>query len=294
MSSVTRSDDRGAGRIVLGQNSYGKSEVRVVKVIKGPERHEIRDLWVDVALEGEFEAAHVTGDNTGLLATDTMRNTVYALAKDHLVADIESFGLALVNRFLGAGPSVTRARVRILEYPWSRLEPDGDPHPHAFQRGAGGNRVAIVVGTAEGVTIEAGIEDVFVLKSTGAGWEGFLREEYTSLPETSDRIVATIVTATWSYEGESLEFDRLWHGVRDAILRAFGDHYSPSVQATLYRMGEAVLRAHPEVSRIHFSLPNKHHLLYDLGRFGIENDNEIFHASSEPFGLIEGTVERAG
>jgi len=293
VSSVTRSDDPAAtGRIVMGQNNYGKSEVRVVKVIKGSERHEIRDLWVDVALEGDFEAAHVAGDNTGLLATDTMRNTVYALAKDHLVADIESFGLALANRFLKTGPSVTRARVRILEYPWTRLQSDGRPHPHAFQRGAGGNRIATVVATADRVTFEAGIEDLFVLKTTEAGWEGFLREEYTSLPETSDRIVATIVAAAWTYEGASFDFDRLWNGVHDAILRAFGDHYSPSVQATLFRMGEAVLQACPEVSRIRFSLPNKHHLLYDLGRFGIENDNEIFHASSEPSGLIEGTVER--
>jgi urate oxidase len=293
VSSVTRTDETAAaGRIVLGQNNYGKNEVRIVKVTRGSERHEIRDLWVDVALEGDFEAAHISGDNTGLLATDTMRNTVYALAKEHLVADIESFGLALGRRFLEAGPSVTQARVRILEYPWTRLEPDGQPHPHAFHRGAGGHRVATVVTTAAGATFSAGIQDLFVLRTTGAGWEGFLREEYTSLPETSDRIVATIVTATWDYEGEQLDFDRSWQGVREVVLRSFGDQYSPSVQATLYHMGEEVLKAHPEVSRIHFSLPNKHHLLYDLGRFGIENDHEIFHASSEPYGVIEGTVER--
>jgi urate oxidase len=294
MSSLTHRDETTAsGRIVLGQNNYGKGEVRVVKLIKHPDRHEIRDLWVDVALEGDFAAAHLTGDNTGLLATDTMRNTVYALAKDELVADIESFGLALGRRFLEAGPTVEKARVRILEYPWTRLEPDGKPHPHAFHRAGGGHRVATVVTTAAGASYSAGIDDLFVLRTTGAGWEGFLREEYTSLPETSDRIVATIVTATWDYEGDRLDFDQLWHGVREVILGSFAERYSPSVQATLYHMGEEVLKAHPEVSRIHFSLPNKHHLLYDLGRFGIENDNEIFHASSEPYGVIEGTVERA-
>jgi urate oxidase len=279
--------------IVLGQSNYGKSEVRLVKVIRGADRHDIRDLRVDVQLEGDFAAAHVAGDNTGLLATDTMRNTVYALAKDHLVADLESFGAALVNRFLTAGPTATRATVRLTEYPWERLHPDGRPHPHAFQRGSGGHRVAAVTGTVGGTTtFEAGIEELLVLKTTGSGWAGFLREEFTTLPETEDRIMATIVTANWAYEGTDLEFDRLWGGIRDAILRAFGDHYSPSVQATLYRMGHAVLEAHPEVARIHFSLPNKHHLLYDLARFGIENDNEIFHATNEPYGLIEGTVER--
>jgi len=281
-----------AGRIALRQNNYGKSDVRVVKVVKQPDRHDLRDLRVDVALEGDFEAAHVSGDNTGLLATDTMRNTVYALAKDHLVGDIEAFGLALVNRFLQAGPSVSLARAHIVEYPWTRLEPDGRPHPHGFQRASGGNRVATVTGTTAAARFEAGIEDLLVLKTTGSGWEGFVREEYTSLPETSDRIMATIVSARWAYEGTNLDFDGLWHGVRATILRAFGDHYSPSVQLTLYRMGEAVLQSHPEVARIRFSLPNKHHLLYDLGRFGMDNDNEIFHATSEPYGLIEGTVER--
>jgi urate oxidase len=294
VSDVTSSaETAGTGRIALGQNNYGKGEVRIVKVVKRPDRHDLRDLRVDVALEGDFEAAHVEGDNTGLLATDTMRNTVYALAKDHLLGDVESFGLALVNRFLTAGPTVSRARVDIVEYPWTRLEPGGVPHPHAFSRGAGGDRVAKVVGTRAGATFEAGIEDLLVLKTTGSGWAGFLREEYTSLAETTDRIMATVMTASWAYAGGALDFDRLWHGVRATILRAFGDHYSPSVQLTLYRMGEAVLQEHAEVSWIRFSLPNKHHLLYDLGRFGIENDNEIFHATNEPYGLIEGTVERA-
>jgi urate oxidase len=278
--------------IVLGQNSYGKGEVRLVKVIKGADRHDIRDVRVDVQLAGDFAAAHVDGDNSGLLATDTMRNTVYALAKEHLVTDLESFGTALVSRFLTAGPRVSQATVRLTEYPWDRLEPRSGPHPHAFQRGSGGNRVAVVTGTAEGTTFEAGIEDLLVLKTTGSGFAGFLREEFTTLPETDDRIMATVVSADWAYSGTDLDFDRLWHGARDAILRAFCDHYSPSVQATLYRMGHAVLAACPEVGRIRFSLPNKHHLLYDLARFGIENDNEIFHATNEPFGLIEGTVER--
>ena len=133
-----------------------------------------------------------------------------------------------------------------------------------------------------------------MLKTTGSGWEGFLRDRYTSLPDTSDRILATIITARWSYGGEAIDYGASWHGVRDAILEAFSDHYSPSVQFTLHHMGQAVLDARPEVQRISFSLPNRHHLLYDLGRFGLENENEIFHATTEPYGLIEGTVERSG
>ena len=222
-----------------------------------------------------------------------MRNVVYALAKEHPIDDIESFGLHLVEHFLATGPGVTRARVHIVEHPWARLEVGGHPHEHAFQRGTGGNRVATVVGGGGEPQIEAGIDDLLVLKTTGSGWEGFLRDRYTSLPETSDRILATIITARWSYRAGDVDYEAAWHEVRRTILEAFGDHYSPSVQFTLHHMGQAVLDARPEVERISFSLPNKHHLLYDLGRFGLENENEIFHATSEPYGLIEGTVERS-
>ena len=289
----TTSTESARGGIVLGQNNYGKSEVRLVKVKRDTDRHELRDLTVDVALEGDFEAAHVRGDNTGLLATDTMRNTVYALAKDHLIASIERFGLKLVDHFLEAGPSVERARVRIAEHPWSRIEVGGQSHDHSFVRGSG-ERIATVRGDAGGARVEAGIDDVLVLKTTNSGWEGFLRERYTTLPETDDRILATKIAANWLYGSANVDFDRLWRGVRDQILATFTDHYSPSVQNTLYRMGEAVLEGFPEIQRIHLSLPNKHHLLYDLERFGVENEGEIFHATSEPYGLIEGTIERTG
>lgn len=280
--------------IVLSQASYGKSEVRLVKVSRRLDGHDLHDLTVDVALDGDFEAAYVEGDNTGLLATDTMRNTVYALAQHHPIDDIETFGLHLVEHFLAAGPGVTRARVHIVEHPWDRLEIDGRRHEHAFQRGNGGERVAIVVGGGAGEPrIEAGIDDLLVLKTTDSGWEGFLRDRYTSLVGTADRILATIITARWSYRERDLDFGATWREVRGAILASFCDHYSPSVQFTLYRMGTAVLEACPEIERIRFSLPNKHHLPYDLARFGLENENEIFHATNEPYGLIEGTVERS-
>jgi urate oxidase len=294
MMTETTSTEAARREIVLGQNNYGKSEIRLVKVKRDAERHELRDLTVDVALEGDFEAAHVRGENTDLLATDTMRNTVYALAKDHLIGSIEEFGLKLVDHLLEAGPSVERARVHIVEHPWSRIEVDGRGHEHSFVRGSGERIATVVRGGADGARVEAGIDDLLVLKTTNSGWEGFLRERYTTLPETDDRILATKIAANWLYGGSNVDFDRLWRGVRDQILATFTDHYSPSVQNTLYRMGEAVLVRFPEIHKIHLSLPNKHHLLYDLERFGMENEGEIFHATSEPYGLIEGTVERAG
>src|SRR6476620_10397584 len=227
---------------VLGRNNYGKSGVRLVKVTRRPDRHDICDLTVDVALEGDFAAAHTAGDNTGLLATDTMRNTVYALAQGHDdVDDVERFGIRLVEHFLAAGPTVTRARVRLAGHPWSRLTAGAAPDPHAFQRGNGGDPA--------GISVEAGIDGLVGLKTTGSGWEGYHRDEYTSLAETDDRIMATEVTARWTYGTplSEIDFTASWEAVRAVILATFGDHYSPSVQFTLHRMGDAVLEARPEV-----------------------------------------------
>src|ERR687895_1502319 len=163
----TTSRESARGGIFLGRNNYGKSEVRLVKVKRDTDRHELRDLDVAVALEGDFEAAHVRGDNTNLLATDTMRNTVYALAKDHLAGSIEEFGLRLVDHFLEAGPTVERARVRITEFPWDRIEVGGRGHPHSFVRGPG-ERKAEITGDEGGRRVEAGLDNLFVLKTTGS------------------------------------------------------------------------------------------------------------------------------
>jgi urate oxidase len=278
--------------LTLGRHGYGKSEVRVVKVTRTPGRHELRDLTVDVGLEGDFEAAHLSGDNSALIATDTMRNVVYALARTHPLDSLESFGAALVDHFLRSGPTVERVQIDIAEHPWERLRSGAEPHEHAFQRGHGGTRLARVSGDASAVAYEAGIDDLLVLKTTASGWEGFVRDEHTTLPETDDRILSTLVTARWEYGDGADDFDATWFAVRDTLLEAFGDHYSPSVQFTLNRMGEAALERHPSLQRIHLSLPNRHHLLYDLSRFGVDNPNTVFHATTEPYGLIEGTIER--
>lgn len=280
------------GRISLGQNNYGKSEVRVFKVRRDADRHEVWDLNVRVVLEGDFEAAHTEGDNSKLLATDTMRNTVYALAKDHLTGSIEDYGLELVDHFLKAGPTVTDCRIEITQYLWDRIEVDSRFHEHSFVRRRGERKAKLSGDEGGGRKVEAGIDDVYVLKTTNSGWEGFLRERFTTLPETNDRILATIVTAKWEYDATDADFDRLWNGVLDTTLRTFTDHYSPSVQNTLYRMGRAVLEEFPEIDRIWYSFPNVHHVPYDLGRFGIENGGEIFHATRDPYGQIEGWVER--
>jgi urate oxidase len=277
--------------IRLGENQYGKSEVRLVKVERGPERHRLRDLTVDVTLRGDFDAVHRSGDNTGLVATDTMRNVVYALAAEHPLDSLPAFGDRLVAHFIKIAP-VTEATVRMREHPWERLPGPGDGHPHAFQRGAGGTRVETVSGDAGGVRHAAGIEDLLLLRSAGSGFAGFDRDRFTTLPETDDRILATIVTARWDYGPGTGSLEGVWPHVRDVLLRAFYDHHSPSVQFTLARMGEAVLEAHTEIERIHLALPNRHHLPFDVSPFGVHDRGEVFHPTSEPYGLIEGTVDR--
>lgn len=271
----------------LGANRYGKSEIRVVKLSRGAERHDLRDLTVDVMLEGDFEAVHTTGDNTGLVATDTMRNVVYAFAAERPLDSISAFGASLVEHFLGHA-RVTGATVRIREHPWHRLPAS----PHAFQRGAGGTRVQEVSGDAGGLHHTGGVEDLLVLRTAGSAFAGFDRDRFTTLPETEDRILATVVAGRWEYGDDGGDLEAAWPQVRDRLLAAFGDHHSPSVQFTLRRMGEAVLEAHPEIERIHLSLPNRHHLPFDVSRFGVDDRGEVFHATTEPFGLIEATVER--
>jgi urate oxidase len=272
----------------LGANRYGKSEVRLVKLERGAERHELRDLTVNVMLEGEFEAVHTQGDNTGLVATDTMRNVVYALAAERTLDSLPDFAQALVEHFL-AHSSVTGALVRLSEHPWQRLPGD---RPSAWQRGTGGTRIEEVRADPGGMGHSAGIEDLLVLRSSGSSFEGFDRDRFTTLPETEDRILATAVSAGWDYADGAGDLETEWARVRNTLLDAFTDHHSPSVQFTLHRMGEAVLEAHPDVEQIRLSLPNRHHLPFDVSRFGVEDRGEVFHATTEPFGLIEATVER--
>jgi len=276
----------------LAANNYGKSRVRLFRVTRDGARHSVADLTVDVALEGAFEAVHREGDNAAVLPTDTMRNTVYALAKEHPVTPVEAFGRTLVRHFLGATEHADRARVRIAAHGWERIAVEGAPHEHSFSRGPAERRMAYVSATREGERYQAGIEELEVLKTTRSAFEGYIKDRFTTLPETRDRIFATVVSARWTYEREPADFDAAFHAVRTAILTTFAGHDSRSVQQTLFAMGEAALAAAPEVGEIHLSLPNRHHLLYDLARFGMENANEVFVPTSEPFGLIEATIVR--
>ena len=277
---------------MLGANSYGKSGIRLVKLLRPGDLHEIVDLTVAVQFEGDFAAAHVDGDNANVLPTDTMKNTVYALAKNHPIGSPEAFGLDVSAHFLGASPQVSRVSVTLTQHPWERLAVRERPHPHAFRRAGSETRTALVSRTPEAATVEAGLEGLVVLKSGESAFSGFRRDRYTTLPETRDRIFATSITAGWRYASAEADFRLLHRGVRQALLETFAEHASESVQHTLSAMGEAVLERHPEVLEVRLSLPNRHHLPVDLSPFGLQNSNEIFVATEEPYGLIEATLKR--
>lgn len=266
-------------------NGYGKSAVRLVTVRRGPDVHELKDVTVAVRLEGDFASAYTDGDNSRVLPTDTMKNTVYALAADHPIEDIEDFGLLLGEHFLSASPPAASVRIQLTEQPWDRLD------PHCFRRAGSEKRTAVVVRTRNRAEVSAGIEDLVVMKTSKSAFEGFPRDRYTTLPETTDRLLASSVTATWKYSRPDLPFGERWTEVRRRLLDAFVKHDSRSVQETEYAMGEAALET-PDVEEIHLVMPNIHHIPVDLTRFDLENRNEVFVATSEPYGLIEATLRR--
>jgi urate oxidase len=277
--------------IELGANRYGKAQIRVVRVVRGPGAHRLRDLTVAIALEGDFTAAHVDGDNELVVATDTMKNTAYAFAKEHLDGSLETYGRALSDHFLDF-EQVDRASVSIREHGWSPIATPNGPAPDAFVRAGSGTRVATVVAAIDGTTIEAGVEDLVVMKTARSAFSGFPRDEYTTLRDTDDRIMATKVTAIWRYGSAELASDALHAAVQATLLEVFADHDSPSVQTSIWLMARAILERHEEVAEVRMALPNLHHWLADLSPFGLENDNEIFIATTEPHGLIEATVRR--
>ena len=278
--------------IELAANRYGKAAIRLVRVARDPGGHRLRDLTVAIALEGDFEAAHSDGDNSMVVATDTMKNTAYAFAKDHLDGSIEDYGRALAEHFLEE-PQVDTATVNIRGHHWSAIDVAGTPAPDAFVRGGEGTRIATVTATRGGTVVEAGVEDLVVMKTTRSAFTGFPRDRYTSLPDTDDRLMATRITAIWRYGSPDLDADATFDAVRSTLLEVFADHDSPSVQTSIWIMAKAILERHQEIEEIRMVLPNLHHWLVDLSPFGLENDREIYTPTTEPHGLIEATVRRS-
>jgi urate oxidase len=276
--------------IRLGENNYGKQRIRILQVARHPDRHDIKELTLGIRLEGDFESAHSKGDNRKVLPTDTMKNTVYALAKLHPIESPEQFSLRLADHFLARNTQVSRVRIAAAETLWMPLPSGGKPHPHTFTSSGKEKRTSALAATRKVKILHAGVEGLVVLKTTDSAFENFLKDEYTTLKEDRNRILATSIRANWLYRENAGEFDSNWRGVRQTLLEAFAAHDSESLQHTLYAMGEAVLQKFPGIREIHLLLPNKHYNLVDLSSFHLENPKEIFLPTEEPHGLIEATL----
>lgn len=278
--------------IKLGKNAYGKNAVNLSKIIRHEDYHEFRQISVNVSLQGDFETAHTLGDNSKILATDTQKNTVYILAKEHFTGSIEEFAIYLANFFIANNAQVSVVTVDIEEHLYARMTCDGKVHPHAYISSGNEKHTTTVIKNINGTKVRSGIKNLLILKTTDSGFVGYIKEAYTTLKETTDRIFATQCETEWEYNDANIDYAASFTDIRQTLLETFAYHKSLSVQQTLYAMGEAVLNAYDKVKEISLNMPNKHHIPFNLEPFGMENNNEIFIATDEPYGYITGTVVR--
>lgn len=281
----------------LGQNQYGKAETRVVRVTREGPTHHVRDLNVSVALSGAMDEVHYSGSNANVLPTDTTKNTVFAFAQQYGIESAEQFGIRLARHFVTSQDTIERARIRVEEYAWERIAGE-----HSFARKGQETRTAEVTFDGTRWQVLAGLKDLVVMNTTDSEFWGFVKDRYTTLPETRDRVLATEVEARWRFgwtrdEDPAPRWDESYAEVRRHLLEAFAGTYSLSLQQTLYAMGDRVVEHRPEIEEVRLSLPNKHHFPVDLEPFGLANDTPdgaVYFAADRPYGLIEGTVLREG
>ena len=277
----------------LAESRYGKSRVRLMKVKRTPKGNELREWTVQVLLTGDFETAHYDGDNSKILPTDTMKNTVYSVARTSSAIAMEDYAKELVDFLLGRNPQVSSVSVAIEGTMWKRLTVDGKPHPTAFMRGSGELQTTTVSrGRTGGFDIHSGFKNLVIMKTADSAFEGYIQDELTTLKPTNDRLFCTAVSAEWHYTVDAIAFDVMRSALRETMLKTFANHKSKSVQETLYAMGKSGLERVAEVDQIDLIMPNKHCLLVDLSRFGQDNANEIFVPTDEPAGHIEARVRR--
>lgn len=278
--------------IRLAENNYGSSQIQLLRVAKQEGRHDIRELGISIRFEGDFEAAHRQGDNRKILPADSMKNTVYALARQHSIEPLENFGLHLIDHFLTYNPQVTRVLIESTESIWSRLPHGGKVHASAFARAGNEQRTSLLSGTREGTEVRAGVDNLVVLKTANSSFEDFKKDPYTTLEDQGDIILSTIIRADWLYTEEDAQYGALWHAVRKMLLETFAEHDSRSLQHTLYAMGEVILDNFENVGEIHLSLPSQHFHLADLAPLGMDNPGTVFLPSNQPHTTIEATLKK--
>jgi urate oxidase len=277
----------------LGENRYGKSRVRLSRITRHGDRHDFNEWTVRVLLEGDFETSFIEADNSKILPTDTMKNTIYSIARDSKATTIEEFAIDLGDYLLANNPQVTGVLVEVEEKAWEQMVVDGSPEATTFKLGGPEvQTVRAVRDQGREWSIRSGVDGLVILKTTKSEFTGYIKDKLTTLKPATDRIFATRATAAWDYAVEAPAFADARARIMTALLKEFADHHSMSVQHTIFDMGNAALDAAPEISRITLTMPNLHHLLADLSPFGQDNPNHIFVATDEPHGYIEATIER--
>jgi len=278
--------------MTLLQKTYGKSRVRVMRVHRQDDWHEVRELTVQAMLTGGFDSSFTHADNATSVSTDTVKNVVNVVARENMALGTELFCAAVAQRLLETYSAVDSATVSAHETKWSRLPVNGTPHPHSFLLDSNDKPFAKVVAARSGVTTESGVSGFTFMKSTQSGWEHYTKDRYTTIPETHDRLVATSMDASWRWQAAPASYEAANAKILETLLTVFATTYSHSVQDSLYRMGTAALESVPEIADISMACPNKHYLLLNLSPFGLDNANQVFVATDEPHGQIDCTVGR--
>ncbi len=277
----------------LIKNRYGKGRVRVMRIHRDGERHEVSQLNVKAMLEGDFARAYTSADNSTSVSTDTIKNVVNIVARENTGLGTEEFCQMLAKRYFELYPQANSVAITAHETKWSRLSFRGKPHPHSFVLDSNGKPFVELTATRGGSsTLASGIDGFTFMKSTQSGWENYVKDAYTTIPPTKDRICATSMVASWKWSGKPASYPAANKKILDTLLEVFSTTYSPSVQNSLYHMGEAALAAVPEISEISMACPNMHFIPMNLSAFGMDNNNDVFLPTDEPHGQIECTVGR--
>jgi urate oxidase len=277
----------------LGENRYGKSRVRLSRITRHGNSHEFNEWTVRVLMHGDFETSFTEADNSKILPTDTMKNTVYAVARDSKSVTLEEFAIELGDYLLNNNPQVAKVSIEVEEKAWERMVVDGKPDDTTFKLGGPELHTTHAVRERGGEwQLSSGIDGLVILKTTKSEFTGYIKDKLTTLKPATDRIFGTQATVQWKYTDSSPSFASARVRILSALLKEFAAHHSMSVQHTLFDMGKAALAAAPEISSITLTMPNLHHLLADLSPFGQDNPNHIFVPIDEPHGYIEATIER--
>ncbi|KAG7194521.1 uncharacterized protein KQ657_004736 [Scheffersomyces spartinae] len=294
----------------LINSSYGKANVKFLKVKKDPSNPKVQDVLeanVQCLLKGNFDVSYTEADNSVIVPTDTVKNTILVEAKNTDVWPIERFAGHLAKHFTSKYSHVDGVEISIVQQRWNKYPVNGKLHDHSFVHEGPETKQTFLTYNkkTQELSLKSCIKDLTVLKSTGSMFYGFNVCDYTILKPTTDRILSTDVFASWEFDPKKLAtlediatyadaglFEDTLKTARDATLELFALENSASVQATMYNMAGKILALVPEVKTVTYELPNKHYILFNLEWKGIKDNTELFYPASDPNGLIKCTVGR--